>query len=51
MYLEGSDPASGGGFQSSLLLSLAGHGAAPFKIVLTHGFYGGPPIVKKISKK
>ena len=27
-----------GWFQSSLLLSLAGNGAAPFKTVLTHGF-------------
>jgi isoleucyl-tRNA synthetase len=37
MYLEGSDQHRGW-FQSSLLLSLAGNGAAPFKIVLTHGF-------------
>jgi len=37
MYLEGSDQHRGW-FQSSLLLSLAGNGAAPFKSVLTHGF-------------
>jgi isoleucyl-tRNA synthetase len=37
MYLEGSDQHRGW-FQSSLLLSLAGNGAAPFKNVLTHGF-------------
>ena len=37
MYFEGSDQHRGW-FQSSLLLSLAGNGAAPFKTVLTHGF-------------
>ena len=37
MYLEGSDQHRGW-FQSSLLLSVAGNGAAPFKTVLTHGF-------------
>jgi isoleucyl-tRNA synthetase len=37
MYLEGSDQHRGW-FQSSLLLSLAAHGAAPFRTVLTHGF-------------
>jgi isoleucyl-tRNA synthetase len=37
VYLEGSDQHRGW-FQSSLLLSLAGSGAAPFKTVLTHGF-------------
>src|SRR6202012_2781595 len=37
MYLEGSDQHRGW-FQSSLLLSLAGNGAVPFKTVLTHGF-------------
>jgi isoleucyl-tRNA synthetase len=37
VYLEGSDQHRGW-FQSSLLLSLAGNGAAPFKAVLTHGF-------------
>ncbi len=37
MYLEGTDQHRGW-FQSSLLLSLAGNGAAPFKTVLTHGF-------------
>jgi isoleucyl-tRNA synthetase len=36
-YLEGSDQHRGW-FQSSLLLTLAGNGAAPFKTVLTHGF-------------
>ena len=37
IYLEGSDQHRGW-FQSSLLLSFAGNGAAPFKTVLTHGF-------------
>jgi isoleucyl-tRNA synthetase len=37
MYLEGSDQHRGW-FQSSLLLSLAANGAAPFRTVLTHGF-------------
>ena len=37
MYFEGSDQHRGW-FQSSLLLSLAGNGAAPFKTVLTSGF-------------
>src|SRR5215813_6981051 len=37
MYLEGSDQHRGW-FQSSLLLSLAGNGSAPYRIVLTHGF-------------
>jgi len=37
MYLEGSDQHRGW-FQSSLLLSLAAHGAPPFQEVLTHGF-------------
>jgi len=37
LYLEGSDQHRGW-FQSSLLLSLAGNGAPPFRQVLTHGF-------------
>ena len=37
MYLEGSDQHRGW-FQSSLLLSLAGNNAPPYKTVLTHGF-------------
>jgi isoleucyl-tRNA synthetase len=37
MYFEGSDQHRGW-FQSSLLLSLAGNGSAPFKTVLTSGF-------------
>jgi isoleucyl-tRNA synthetase len=37
MYLEGSDQHRGW-FQSSLLLSLAGNAAPPYKTVLTHGF-------------
>ncbi len=37
IYLEGSDQHRGW-FQSSLLLSLAANGAAPYKAVLTHGF-------------
>jgi len=36
-YLEGSDQHRGW-FQSSLLLSLAGNGVAPYRNVLTHGF-------------
>ena len=37
LYIEGSDQHRGW-FQSSMLLALAGEGAAPFKTVLTHGF-------------
>lgn len=37
MYLEGSDQHRGW-FQSSLLTSVATHGFAPYKTVLTHGF-------------
>lgn len=37
LYLEGSDQHRGW-FQSSLLLSLAGNGAAPYRSVVTHGF-------------
>ena len=37
LYLEGSDQHRGW-FQSSLLLSLAGNGGAPYRTVLTHGF-------------
>ncbi len=37
MYLEGSDQHRGW-FQSSLLLSMAGNGSAPYRTVLTHGF-------------
>ena len=37
LYLEGSDQHRGW-FQSSLLLSLAGNGAVPYKTVVTHGF-------------
>ena len=37
LYLEGSDQHRGW-FQSSLLLSLAGNGKAPYESVLTHGF-------------
>jgi len=37
LYLEGSDQHRGW-FQSSLLTSVAMHGAAPYKAVLTHGF-------------
>lgn len=37
MYLEGSDQHRGW-FQSSLLTSVAMHGTAPYKAVLTHGF-------------
>src|SRR5262249_3418249 len=37
MYLEGSDQHRGW-FQRSLLLSLGGNGAPPYKSVLTHGF-------------
>jgi isoleucyl-tRNA synthetase len=37
LYLEGSDQHRGW-FQSSLLTSVANHGIAPYKTVLTHGF-------------
>jgi len=37
LYLEGSDQHRGW-FQSSLLLSLAANGSAPYREVLTHGF-------------
>ena len=37
VYLEGSDQHRGW-FQSSLLTSVAMHGEAPYKAVLTHGF-------------
>ncbi len=37
LYLEGSDQHRGW-FQSSLLTSVAVHGHAPYKTVLTHGF-------------
>ncbi|MCA1780165.1 MAG: isoleucine--tRNA ligase, partial [Xanthomonadaceae bacterium] len=37
LYLEGSDQHRGW-FQSSLLTSVAMHGQAPYKAVLTHGF-------------
>jgi len=37
LYLEGSDQHRGW-FQSSLLTSVAMHGVAPYKSVLTHGF-------------
>ena len=37
LYLEGSDQHRGW-FQSSLLTSVAMHGAAPYRAVLTHGF-------------
>jgi len=37
LYLEGSDQHRGW-FQSSLLTSVAMHGVAPYKQVLTHGF-------------
>jgi isoleucyl-tRNA synthetase len=54
MYLEGSDQHRGW-FQSSLLLSLAGNGAPPYKTVLTHGFMvkpaqTDPKKVEKVSK-
>jgi len=38
IYLEGSDQHRGW-FQSSLLTSVAMHGEAPYKQVLTHGFF------------
>ncbi len=41
LYLEGSDQHRGW-FQSSLLISLAGNGAAPYRTVLTHGFMVKP---------
>src|SRR5262245_564886 len=38
IYLEGSDQHRGW-FHSSLLLSVAGHRVAPYRQVLTHGFF------------
>ncbi len=38
LYLEGSDQYRGW-FQSSLLVALGARGAAPFKEVVTHGFF------------
>jgi len=38
IYLEGSDQHRGW-FHSSLLLSVAGHSIAPYRQVLTHGFF------------
>ena len=54
MYLEGSDQHRGW-FQSSLLISLAGNGVAPYRTVLTHGFMvkastDDPSKKSKISK-
>ncbi len=51
LYLEGSDQHRGW-FQSSLLLSLAGNGAPPYKTVLTHGFMVKPAELgsKKVEK-
>jgi isoleucyl-tRNA synthetase len=37
LYLEGSDQHRGW-FQSSLLVSMAAHDAAPYRAILTHGF-------------
>ncbi len=48
MYLEGSDQHRGW-FQSSLLISIATQGKAPYKEVLTHGFVFGED-GRKMSK-
>ncbi len=48
MYLEGSDQHRGW-FQSSLLVSMAVQGKAPYKTVLTHGFVFGED-GRKMSK-
>ncbi len=48
MYLEGSDQHRGW-FQSSLLISMATQGKAPYKTVLTHGFVFGED-GRKMSK-
>ena len=48
LYLEGSDQHRGW-FQSSLLTSVAAHGKAPYKSVLTHGFVLDPN-GRKMSK-
>ncbi len=48
MYLEGSDQHRGW-FQSSLLISMATQGKAPYKSVLTHGFVFGED-GRKMSK-
>jgi isoleucyl-tRNA synthetase len=49
MYLEGSDQHRGW-FQSSLLESCGTRGAAPYDIVLTHGFLLDEKGVDKMSK-
>jgi len=48
MYLEGSDQHRGW-FNSSIILSVAQHGIAPYKSVLTHGFIKDEE-KKKMSK-
>ncbi len=49
LYLEATDQHRGW-FQSSLLLSIAVRGAAPFRSVLTHGFVVDTSTGEKISK-
>jgi isoleucyl-tRNA synthetase len=48
VYLEGSDQHRGW-FQTSLLSSIAAHGRAPFKALVTHGFVMDPK-GRKMSK-
>ena len=49
VYLEATDQHRGW-FQSSLMTSIALHGAAPYKAVITHGFVVDKDTRKKVSK-
>jgi isoleucyl-tRNA synthetase len=49
VYLEATDQHRGW-FQSSLMTSVALHGVAPYKTVITHGFVVDKDTKKKISK-
>ena len=48
MYLEGSDQHRGW-FMSSLMLSMAINGKAPYKKVLTHGFTVDQEVIKQLG--
>jgi isoleucyl-tRNA synthetase len=49
VYLEATDQHRGW-FQSSLMTSIAMHGVAPYKTVITHGFVVDKDTRKKVSK-
>ena len=49
VYLEATDQHRGW-FQSSLMTSIAMHGRAPYKTVITHGFVVDKDTRKKVSK-